>query len=164
MAILKFPSYDRDALKNIPESDLRAEYRRLQKIANKRLKNLAASEFSKSNVYLKNRNKFRNVSEIKTKSSLVRLLSDLGRFVGSKTSSVRGMQHRRRESIKELRDNGITWVNIRNFDAWVKTIQYIKAHNARNYYPTNEVMKDITQAVAKGMAVEKAYKIFMDIK
>lgn len=164
MAKLKFTSYDVKALKTLPENELRAEYRRLQKIANKRLKNLGQSEFNKSNVYLENRKKFKNVSTIKRKSDLTRLLSDLGDFVSSKTSSVRGLQAARRKSIRTLKEQGINWVNIKNYNAWIETVRYIKEKNSRQYYPTNEVMREITREVAKGAAVETAYQKFITMQ
>lgn len=164
MVQLRFSSYERDILKTLPESELRAEYRRLQKIANKRLKNLGQSEFNRSNVYLENRKKFRNVSTIKRKSDLTRLLSDLGGFVGSKTSSVRGLQSARRKSIQTLKSQGITWVNAKNYNAWIETIRYIKEHSSRQYYPTNEVMRQMTKEVQKGAAVEQAYKKFIQMQ
>ena len=77
-------------LKDIDPGLLRKEYTRLRDISQKRLKRLAASEFSDSEAYKYNVDRFKKIKDIKSDAELRILLSDLSRFVNAESSTIKG--------------------------------------------------------------------------
>lgn len=98
-----------------PESELRKEYSRLRKIAQKRLARFVGTEWEKSEVFKKNYGKYPVLADIKSPTQLRYELAALARFINAETSSVSGLKRQRAKTIETLKDKGYNFVNRKNF-------------------------------------------------
>lgn len=145
-------AYNPQGLSAYTEKQLRREYRRLRDAARKRILRLEKSEFYDSDVLKYNSlEKYKRLSDIKSKNELKRLLSDVSRFVTAKTGSVSGLKERRKQQLRTLHEHGYTFVNKGNLREWGEFMQYLKARYP--YHPSE------TASV-----LEPAYKEFKALR
>lgn len=112
--------------KNIGIADVKVEYQRLKTIAQKRLKTMGKSEFSKSKTYqYYNRlfGKGRGSVKGKTESQLRVMLYQVQQFVSSQRTTVSGMRSHMRSTIKQVNEQyGAEILNKDNFNEYVDFI------------------------------------------
>ena len=134
--------YGTDYLKAFSLDDLKEEYSRLRAIAQKRLGRLSESEWTWTNIYQSHREGFPELSELGRRKDLEEALSELGRFVYSKESSVSGLDDTRRKSLNTLDRNGYSFVNEDNWREWVDFIKTYKKYFSKGS-PTPEQLKEM---------------------
>lgn len=98
-------------LEQIDERELRKEYTRLRKIANKRLKRLQASEYKETDLVKEYAGGFALLADVE---DLPRELTKLARFVAREMSSVTGLKRIDNQTISTLHQHGYTFVNTKN--------------------------------------------------
>lgn len=98
------------------EREVRAEYTRLRDIAQKRVKRMGKSEFSKSETYQQFGQGFKKLKDL-DKSQLATALHELQKFVSSKKSTLKGQREAQRKTIETLKESGID-VNKKNYWAF----------------------------------------------
>ena len=87
----KFPisAYFPQALQEgYTEKELRKEYSRLRDVAQKSLKRMGQSEFRVTQTYLRNKDLYKPLKEIKSKTELVDLLSSVAQMLSAKGGSL----------------------------------------------------------------------------
>lgn len=98
------------------EREVRAEYTRLRDIAQKRVKRMGKSEFSKSETFQQYGQGFKKLKDL-DKSQLATALHDIQKFVSSKKSTLKGQREAQRKTIETLKESGID-VNKKNYWAF----------------------------------------------
>lgn len=144
-AKLAFPEgdYNPQALASLPEREVRAEYRRLQKIAKKRLEVFSRSEYVKSPQYLMNKDRYKNISDIQSAGELRVRLSDLANFIVAKGGTVTGMRATDRARIESLYESGYGWVNKGNIKEFGDFMQWLKARYPHKPSEVSSVLEDM---------------------
>lgn len=124
-------AYHPDALQAIAadegEKALRREYTRLRDIAQKRLMRLEQSEFAGTQIVRYNRDRFKPLREVSSRSELSHLLSDVARFLVSQKSTVSGQREYVRRSVESMREGGLTAVNEKNFMAITESMDWLSS-------------------------------------
>ena len=109
------------------EKELRQEYAKLRSVAQKSLKRMGESRYSDSETYRQNRNAFPKTGSIKSKRELARALTDVTRFLSSKSHSISGLNEIRQEQVSTWQNQyGYSFVNFNNFDQWVNFLEWYK--------------------------------------
>lgn len=118
----------------------RSELRRLQHIANDRLKKFTGTEWEQSDVYKSNSGQYdKNVRKMSREEVDVKL-NQVYRFLKSKRSTVRGNQIARAKTIRSLQQAGFTGINKRNLKAFGEFMDKIRAANLDAIYTSDEVV------------------------
>lgn len=118
----------------------RSELRRLQHIANDRLKKFSGTEWEHSDVYKSNNGQYdKNVRKMSREDVDVKL-NQVYRFLKSKRSTVRGNQIARAKTIRSLHQAGFTGINKRNLKAFGEFMDKIRAANLDAIYTSDEVV------------------------
>lgn len=119
-------AYTPIALHQWAERDLRKEYSRLRSIARKRLERFKGTEWTQTAIYKRNKNRYKPLSQIKSRSELERLTADVALFVTAKTSTVSGLKAQRERTVKTMQEHGYTFVsavNIRDIWEWLEEVR-----------------------------------------
>lgn len=95
--------------------DVRKEYTRLRDIAQKRLKRMGQTRWSRTQTYLRNVNHYPKLKDIQSEAELAKRLSDLSRFISAKLSTVSGMNTQMKKSLKTLHEHDYNFVNEDNY-------------------------------------------------
>ena len=118
----------------------RSELRRLQHIANDRLKKFTGTEWEQSDVYKSNKGQYdKNVRKM-SREEVDMKLNQVYRFLKSKRSTVRGNQIARAKTIRSLQQAGYTGINKRNLKAFGEFMDKIRAANLDAIYTSDEVV------------------------
>ncbi len=115
------------------EKELRKEYSRLRSVARKRLERFAGSEFADSNVYRYNKGRYIPVADVKTKTELARLLSDVARFLTAEGGSVSGQRSIRDKAIATWHDKGYDWINTKNYASFARFLEFSREFVGQPY-------------------------------
>ena len=109
------------------EKELRKEYAKLRSVAQKSLKRMGESRYRDSETYRQNKNAFPTTGSIKSKRELARALTDVTRFLSSKSHSVSGLNEIREKQVSTWQDQyGYDFVTFNNFDQWVDFLEWYK--------------------------------------
>ena len=117
--------YNPIILSRMPEEELRAEYARLRRTAQNRIRRIERSEFGEDTPWIKDRSE-----DFKTPASQIRAadlpsaLSDLAGFLEAKTSTVSGLRRKRALTLEALKESGVKGINKQNYNAFT---QFMKA-------------------------------------
>ena len=154
-------AYQPEALSSgFTNRELRQEYSRLRKVANKRLARLEKSEFKTSQTVLYNKDRFVPLKEITSKSELTHLMSDLARFLTASRGSITGMREERRKAIETWQDTGAGFVNAGNYQDWVEFLEFAKDFIGKPYLETAKEM--FQQGEKAGLSGDRLRKNFTE--
>lgn len=157
-----YENYYVDALKSgsLTLKEMRSEYSRLRKIANKRLSALGRSKFSGTQAYILNVGKYVTLDKIKSERDLMYKLQDLSKFVTSKSGSVTGQYEMRRNALESLRERGIDFVNEKNFELFGQFMEEARIRGYAKIYGSERVSELFGIASKKGMNPDELFKDF----
>lgn len=121
------------ARKNLTPEQAKKEYQRLRSIALKRLYRFEGTEFTDTQMYKKNKNRFKPSSQL-TRRELNSALTDVHRFLSSSTSTISGMRKAKEKALATLQRHGYTGVTHSNFKSFGEYMQRAKATHLGRYF------------------------------
>ena len=117
-----------EILNTMTEKEMRKEYSRLRKVANRRLKTLSNSEIGmRSNTWKFYMNEFPSARG-KGKAEIAHRLSSAYYFLSLKSSSVTGLREMRNDFIESMHDQGYTWINKENYFDFIDFMETVKSY------------------------------------
>lgn len=154
--------YYPEALKSgvLTPAEMRKEYSYLRSIANKRLEHFKGSEFEKHQTYIRNRNKFVPLSQIKDERELIHRLYELKKFTSSRTSSVTGLRDIQRQTLETARERGLTFLNKGNIQAFGQFMEEARAKGYARIYGSERVAELFGSATRKGINPQEIMEQF----
>ena len=142
-------SYTPEGAKQLTDRNLREEYSRLRSIAVKRLQRLGNSEWNDTDLYLRSKNKFKKLKDIKNERELRYLFSDLHYFLESPRSSVTGLDKIRRQSLDTLHAHGYEFVTKKNFREFGRFMEWAREHAQAYMYDSERVANTFNEISVK---------------
>lgn len=142
-------SYTPEGAKQLTERNLREEYSRLRSIAVKRLQRLGNSEWNDTDLYLRSKNKFKKLKDIKNERELRYLFSDLHYFLESPRSSVTGLDKIRKQSLDTLHQHGYDFVTKKNFRDFGRFMEWAREHAQAYMYDSDRVANAYNEFAVK---------------
>lgn len=142
-------SYTPEGAKQLTDRNLREEYSRLRSIAVKRLQRLGNSEWNDTDLYLRSKNKFKKLKDIKNERELRYLFSDLHYFLESPRSSVTGLDKIRKQSLDTLHQHGYDFVTKKNFRDFGRFMEWAREHAQAYMYDSDQVAKAYNELAVK---------------
>ena len=161
-------SYNYETLKQMDVKTLRKEYSRLRDVAHKRLMRLSQSDFAKSQTYLRYRNAFTGLRQIKPTqvSRLSKKISDLYTFLNLETSTVSGSRATSKRIIKGLQERGYTYIktdkDLRNFGNFMDFNRALKKGGKYDSQRVVEMMEETDKAGLTAKDVQKDFDFWME--
>lgn len=154
--------YYPEALKSgiLTVEEMRHEYSYLRQIANKRLSNLAKSEFSNTQAYLRNRYKFIPLDDIADESELIKRLYEVKKFTSSRSGSVTGQREIRKQAIETAHERGMMWLNKSNIKEFGDYMEHLRSIHKGKQFDSERAQMLFGVAVKKGINSEEIAKDF----
>lgn len=164
--------YTLDAIRHADiwtDENIKAEYKRLRKIAVDRLREISKSELGRaSKTWYYNQNRFKPSSELRPYERKV-LLAEVAKMMQAKTGTLAGIKRYRNKAIKTLHEHGYEFVNEENFLDVGEFFREWKDSEYRGYGST--VALDFYEKIKNSEAFERATQkidktanIFKDFK
>ena len=105
-------------------SALRKMYTKMRDIAQKRIKRMGESEFSKSKAYQSHKEGFSKLSELDIRD-IPKAFSELSKFVSAKSGSITGQKAIRQKTIMTWQSQGLN-LNQKNYDKAIDILEEMR--------------------------------------
>ena len=162
--ILNYPNenYNLQKLRSgiLTEAQMRKEYSYLRTIANKRLNRMENSEFSDSEIYLKNRYKFVSLKNITDADELAYRLYEVAKFVESRTSTITGQKIQRKEIINVMHEKGMYFINTENYKQFYDFMTKLRSMYGNRFYDSERAYESFVIAEAKKLDPFEVYNSY----
>lgn len=138
------------------DREIRKEYTRLRDIAQKRVKRLGASEFSKGKAYQRNKNGFLTIAQMTENGTLKRSvfsneIKKLVNFLSANTSTVSGSRQAQEKAISSLRNRGYDFVDEGSIYDFGDFMEQFRAEYGRNARGSEEAAEFFETMEQKGI-------------
>lgn len=129
-----------EILNTMTEKEMRKEYSRLRRVANRRLKTLFNSEIGmRSNTWKFYMNEFPSGGG-KSRAEIAHRLSSAYYFLSLKSSSVTGLREMRDDFIESMHEQGYTWINKENYFDFIDFMETVKAYYGAVSYDSDRAV------------------------
>lgn len=113
--------------------NIKAEYTRLRKVAQERLREMSKSPIGReSYTFKRNQGRFRPASELTTGQMKV-MLSEVARMITARRGTLSGIKRARKQAIETLHEHGYEFVNESNFSQFGEFMRAWNASSFRGY-------------------------------
>lgn len=145
------------------KKELLAEYRKVQKEANRRLRQLSKYKWiTQSSAYQYNRELYKKSSTKMNKTELSKLLQQGSRFLASQASTVKGQRERRDRLIYTLKEQwGLDFVNRSNIGDVAEFLAAARTNLGAGHYNMTEIEAMFRMAKAEKMDTGAIKQNFM---
>lgn len=164
--------YTLDAIRHADvwtDENIKAEYTRLRKIAQERLRVISKSDIGRaSKTWYYNQNRFKSSSELKPYERKI-LLAEVAKMMQAKTGTLAGIKRQRKKAIQTLHEHGYTFVDESNFIDVGEFFRQWKDTEFRGYGSTvaldfYERIKDSEAFDRATQRVDKTAQIFREFQ
>lgn len=155
---LYFPEAFRNG--NITEAEMRKEYQRLRRVAEKRLERFKGTRFENSQTYLRNAGKYLPSSQIKDPRELSFKLYDLYKMLTAKSGSISGIRDIEKRTLETAHERGLTFLNKNNLQAFGEFMEESRVRGLSRIYGSERVMELFATAQKKGLDPQSIFKEF----
>lgn len=159
-------NYTPAALSRFAESDIEKEYNRLRRAAIGRLKTIGKSEFSESDIYKENKNRYgmtaKQIMREGGRSLLKYRLSAIYRFLSKKTSSVTGLREISNKTLAALHEHGYDFITADNLDDFGRFMDAVRVTAEAMRYDSERVAELFEWGKKNAVPVNDLLKNFTD--
>lgn len=129
------------------QKQMKAEYKRMKDIVNKRLNRLRKTypraEWAK-------KPNFAGLGKNPKAKDVYKALADVASAYYNPLASIKGRQASIKHNIEEMHDHGFDFVNVQNYDDWVEFMEEVRARGLIEAFYSEEHGVDIFQTANKG--------------
>nr|DAD92806.1 MAG TPA: hypothetical protein [Podoviridae sp. ctFkM10] len=164
--------YTLDAIRHADvwtDENINAEYARLRKIAQERLRVISKSDIGRaSKTWYYNQNRFKPTSELRPYERKI-LLAEVAKMMQAETGTLAGIKRQRRKAIQTFHEHGYTFVDESNFIDIGEFFREWKDSEFRGYGSTvaldfYEKIKDSEAFERATQRVDKSAQLLKDFK
>ena len=143
----------------IPENEIRKEYTRLRDILQKRIKTIQKSEFSGQGIAGQFPQGLPKLAEIRPED-LPYLLQQAATAINSSAGSLKGLRHRRSETIKSLQERGYTNIDETNISSFARFMEEARERGLEKVYGSDTIATLYDTTVATGISPDEVMQDF----
>ena len=129
--------------------EMRSHYSYLRTIANKRLSKFAGTEFEDAKSYVKNKDRFVPLEQIKSERELRYKLYELNKFIRAESSSVTGLKRIRNRAIETAHERGMTWLNKSNIKQFGEYMDFLRSKYGAKQFDSERAQKLFGQSIKR---------------
>lgn len=164
--------YTLDAIRHADvwtDENIKAEYTRLRKIAQERLRAISKSDIGRaSKTWYYNQNRFKPSSELRPYELKI-LLAEVAKMMQAETGTLAGIKRQRKKAIQTFHEHGYTFVDESNFIDVGEFFREWKDSEFRGYGSTvaldfYEKIKDSEAFERASQRVDKSAQLLKDFK
>lgn len=130
-------------------AEMRSHYSYLRKVANRRLSKFVGSEFEDAKSYVKNKNKFVPLNQIKNERDLRYKLYEINKFIRAESSRVTGLKRIRNRAIETAHERGMTWLNKSNIKQFGEYMDFLRAKYGARQFDSERAQELFGQSIKR---------------
>ena len=143
----------------IPENEIRKEYTRLRDILQKRIRTIQKSDFAGQGIAGQFPQGLPKLAEIRPED-LPYLLQQAATAINSSSGSLKGLRHRRSETIKSLRERGYTNIDETNISSFARFMEEARERGIEKVYGSDTIATLYDTTIAVGVSPEEVMQDF----
>ena len=143
----------------IPENEIRKEYTRLRDILQKRIKTIQKSEFAGQGIAGQFPQGLPKLAEIRPED-LPYLLPQAATAINSSGGSLKGLRHRRSETLKSLQERGYTNIDETNISSFARFMEEARERGIDKVYGSDTIATLYDTTIALGIGPDEVMKDF----
>ena len=143
----------------IPDTEIRKEYTRLRDILQKRIKTIQKSEFAGQGIAGQFPQGLPKLAEIRPED-LPYLLQQAATAINSSAGSLKGLRHRRSETIKSLQERGYTNIDETNISSFARFMEEAREKGIDKVYGSDTIATLYDTTIAIGISPDEVMKDF----
>ena len=143
----------------IPENEIRKEYTRLRDILQKRIKTIQKSEFAGQGIAGQFPQGLPKLAEIRPED-LPYLLQQAATAINSSAGSLKGLRHRRSETIKSLQERGYTNIDETNISSFARFMEEARERGLDRVHGSDTIATLYDTTIAIGIGPDEVMKDF----
>ena len=143
----------------IPETEIRKEYTRLRDILQKRIKTIQKSEFAGQGIAGQFPQGLPKLAEIRMED-LPYLLQQAATAINSSAGSLKGLRHRRSETIKSLQERGYTNIDETNISSFARFMEEARERGLDRVYGSDTIATLYDTTIAIGVSPDEVMQDF----
>ena len=147
-------------------AEARAEYSRLRKIAEKRLRRMGQSRFEYTDIYQRYRDSFAPLPRGASEERVRKKLSDVAHFVELQTASISGMKSSQAKQVETMQEQGFTFINegnVNDFNRYMQRVNQVAKELRKDYSQTAvEMFHDAEEADLDPMEVAEDFLEYLE--
>ena len=143
----------------IPDTEIRKEYTRLRDILQKRIKTIQKSEFAGQGIAGQFPQGLPKLAEIRPED-LPYLLQQAATAINSSAGSLKGLRHRRSETIKSLQERGYTNIDETNISSFARFMEEARERGLDKIYGSDTIATLYDTTIAIGISPDDVMKDF----
>ena len=137
----------------IPQNEIKKEYTRLRDILNKRIQRINKSDFAGQGIAGQFPQGLPKLADI-APEDLPYLLQQAATAINSRSGSLKGLQTRRSETVKSLRERGYTNINESNIQQFARFMEESRDRGLEMVYGSDNIASLYDATVAIGLEPE----------
>ena len=145
--------------RGIPEKEIRKEYTRLRDILQKRIKTIQKSEFAGQGIAGQFPQGLPKLAEIRPED-LPYLLPQAATAINSSGGSLKGLRHRRSETLKSLQERGYTNIDETNISSFARFMEEARERGIDKVYGSDTIATLYDTTIALGIGPDEVMKDF----
>lgn len=145
-------------------AEMRSHYSYLRTVANKRLSKFAGTEFEDTKSYVKNKDRFVPLKQIKSERELRYKLYELNKFIRAESGSVTGLKRIRNKSIETAHEHGMTWLNKSNIKQFGEYMDFLRSKYGAKQFDSERAQELFGQSIKRKidpMGIAEDFQFFM---
>lgn len=143
----------------IPQNEIKKEYTRLRDILNKRIQRINKSDFAGQGIAGQFPQGLPKLAEIRPED-LPYLLQQAATAINSSSGSLKGLRHRRSETIKSLKERGYTNIDETNISSFARFMEEAREKGLEKVYGSDTIATLYDTTIAIGISPDEVMKDF----
>ena len=121
--------------------EMRSEYTRLSRMANRYLERIERSEFGQDHFYQQFYGQFERPAGELSEQDLAYKLRELSRYLASDRATYTGARQTRREAVRSMKEAGYDWVTYRNYRKFADFMDLVKTAYGEHLYDSKRIVE-----------------------
>lgn len=145
----------------LDEGQMRKEYEKLSRKANRYLERISQSEFGQEQFYRQFYGQFDKPAAELSERELAYKLRDLSRYLASDKATFTGARSARRQAVRTMKEAGYDWVNYKNYGSFAEFMQLIKTSYGEHLYDSKRIVEYYQENKTKGVSSAELFADFV---
>ena len=145
----------------LSDREMRFEYERMSRRANRYLERIKRSEFGKDQFYKQFYGQFEQPAGELAERDLAYKLRELARFLSSDRATYTEARQARREAVKSMKEAGYTWVTYRNYGDFSQFMGLVKTAYGEHLYDSKRIVEYYEENKQKGVSPGELFADFV---
>ena len=145
----------------LDEGQMRKEYEKLSRKANKYLGRIERSEFGGEQFYRQFYGQFDKPAAELSGRELAYKLRELSRYLGSQKATYTGARESRREAVRSMKEAGFDWVTYKNYGSFADFMDLVKTSYGEHLYDSKRVVEYYEENKKKGVSPAELFADFV---